>query len=553
MDNVTLVKGAHTIKAGVEFRASDFDDESRISPGGSFTFTDRATGDGLATMLLGWTSAATLVDNPVISSRTDYYGAFVQDNWKVSQRLTLNFGLRWEMDTPRWEKNNRQNSVDLTAINPISGTPGIMVWAGQNGRTKYAHDFDQRNFGPHFGFAWRHGDSTVIRGGYGLTYVGAYGQALPNAMTAGFSKQGDFTSPDGGFTPAFPFRDGLPAISAFVLEPGFGAVRVGSAPRFAPQFIASNHKNGYAQHWNLSVQRLLKGSLLAEAAYLGNVGHKLPGAPINRNVIALANGRGPATQDQRLRPYPQWSGLTELGGPDLGNSTYHALNAKLEKRYSGGFNLLLNYTWAKFIDGGFEGNQHPELLRLDKALSVSDVAHRVSGSAVYELPIGRGKLVDIQNAVLNHIIGGWVTGAILELRDGTPFGVGEQTNLSNTFAPGQRSNLTGNPYLSTSRSRRELLAQYFNTAAFTAPGVGLFGSAPRTLIRGPGSISLDTSIQKRWALTERWKLQMRGDFFNLPNRPNFGQPNGSRGNANFGRITASGPGRQTQLGLRLEF
>jgi len=554
IENVSWIRGSHTIKAGFEFRFSHFVDDVNLLPGGQFTFTDRATSDGLATLLLGWTTSAALDDADVLSSRSDYWGAFLQDNWKISPKLTLSLGLRWEMDTPRWEKNNRQNGVDLLAMNPVSGTRGIVTFSGRDGASKYANDFDKNNFGPHAGFAWRLNEMTVIRGGYGLNYLGAY-RSVPDALSGGFGKLGSFESRDGGFTPAFLFRDGMPPIARPELGPGFGAVPVGQSPIFAPQFIAANHQNGYSQHWNLNLQRQFRGQFLAELAYLANVGHKLPGGNLSLNVIPLVNGRGPAQQDQRLRFYPQYSGLTELG-PDWGNSTYHAVNLKLEKRYSGGLNLLMNYTWAKFIDGGFEGFQHPDLRQLDKSLSVSDVPHRLAGATVYELPMGRGKHLAIENAALNQVIGGWSLGLIGEVRDGTPFGVVEQTNRSNTFSQGQRSNIVGNPYLPMNRRREEIIAQYFDTSAFAAPGIGVFGDAPRTFLRGPGAINLDVSVHKKWLFSERYNLQFRADFFNLPNRPNFSLPNGARGNANFGRITSvttTGTGRLTQFSLRLEF
>jgi hypothetical protein len=229
------------------------------------------------------------------------------------------------------------------------------------------------------------------------------------------------------------------------------------------------------------------------------------------------------------------------------------MNVKLEKRYSNGLNLLAIYTWSKFLDGGFDGLQHPDLRHLDKALSFSDVPHRLVGSTVYELPVGRTKKFTISNPILDNILGGWSVGLIAEVREGTPFGVNEQTNVSNTFSPAQRSNIIGDPYLPTDRDRSARIADYFNTTAFASPGVGAFGNSPRTFLRGPGMISLDTSVHKRWRFSERYNFQLRGDFFNLPNYTNFGNPNAARGNANFGRILAAESGRTIQISLRFEF
>ncbi len=551
MDSVSWIRGNHSFKAGGEFRYSAQDDAGKIAPGGRFTFTDRATGDGLATLLLGWTSTATVLDQDVLRTRTDYWGGFIQDAWKVHPRVTVNWGVRWEMDTPRWERDNRQNSVDLTGINPASGTRGIVTFSGKNGVSKYLHDFDKNNFGPHFGVAWRPRDNFVVRGGYGLNFVGQYAGGLINSFAEGFGRQGTVDSPDGGFTPAFPLRNGIPTVERLEQGPGFGAVRAGQTPTFAPQFVASNHQSGYSQHWNMTLQRTFFARVLAEAAYLGNVGHKYA-ANRNLNVIPLVNGRGPARQDQTLRPFPQYSGLTEVNA-DWANSTYHAMNLKLEKRYAGGLSVLMNYTWAKFIDGGFEGQQHPDLRRLDKALSVSNVPHRLAGNVVYDLPVGRGRRFLNRGGAFNRVIGGWTAGVIMEIQSGASFGVVEQTNRSNTFGAAQRPNLIGDPRLPPDRPRSQLIEQYFNTAAFQQADIGEFGNSPRTLLQGPGQISMDGTVQKKWSAGEKYNVEIRGDFFNFPNRPNFAGPSGARGFANFGRIVSAGAGRITQLSLRLEF
>ncbi len=552
VDTVSWARGKHNIKTGIDFRYSSFQDQTLTSPGGNFSFTNRATGDGLATFLLGWTTSGALNANDLLSTRTDYWGAFVQDDWKITPKLTLNLGLRWEMDTPRWELNNEQNSFSLAATNPVSGTPGVVTFAGLNGQSKYAHDFDPNNVAPHAGFAWRASDQIVVRAGYGMFFLGEYGTAVPNSMAASFSRQASFTSGDGGFTPPFLFNSGLPAIPPVDRSPAFGAVPIGAAPFFSPQFITSNHKTGYTQHWNASIQRQFHNQILIEASYLANVGHRLPGQNINLDVIPLVNSRGPATQDQKLRPYPQFSGLTTLN-PDLANSTYHAMNLRAEKRYSNGLNFLVNFTWSKYIDGGLDGVQHIQLIHLDKSLSLNDVPRRLNGEIIYELPFGRGRRFASHNGVLNQIAGGWSLSFIPDLHDGTPFGVVEQTDLSNTFSGTQRPNLIGNPKLSASRSRGEYIAQYFNSAAFVSPGAGAFGNAARTVLRGPGSFSLDSSLGKAWAFTEKYRLKFRADFFNLPNQPNFGLPNGSQGNAQFGKLTSAALGRQGQMSLRFEF
>ncbi len=565
VNNLTIVRGNHFLKTGFEFRGSSNKDDFNQTFGGQFNFSDRPTNSALASLLLGWVDAGNLVDTDLLIARSDYYGAFLQDDWKVNSRLTLNLGFRWEMDTPRNEQNNRQSGFNGDAINPVSRTPGIITFAGMDGVSRYSHQFDKNNFQPRFGFAYRAFKTTVIRGGYGISYNGAYQGAVPFTLFQGFSLSGSFPSPDGGFTRAFAFRDGLPPITRPELDPGFGAVPVGQPVRTAPDFFAQNHKNGYSQQWNLTLQNELPGSILLEAAYLANVGHKLGGPNVSINQIPLVNGRGPTVASQTLRPFPQFGNITRLS-PDWGNSSYHSMNLKLEKRYSQGFNLLTNYTWAKFIDdvesnaelGGGAGNgyQHIDLRSLNKGLSGSDIRHRLAASSVYDLPFGQGRRWAIPNKVLDLIAGGWGLGAIFEVRTGAPYGALEQTNRLNTFSDGQRPNVLRDPALDSSRPRAELVRQYFDTTAFQAPGDGIVGTGGRASGFGPGFVEFDLSVHKVFAIGERFRLTFRTDFVNLPNRPNFGQPAQLRGAGNFGTIgdiTAASTAREIQFGLRLEW
>ena len=303
--------------------------------------------------------------------------------------------------------------------------------------------------------------------------------------------------------------------------------------------------------------------MLLEAQYQANVGHKLGGANYNLNMIPLVGGRGPDQQSQTARMFPQYNSVVHES-PSWGNSTYHSLNLKAEKRFSQGLSYLINYTWSKFIDdvesanelGGEQNNgyTHFELRHLDKALSGNDIRHRIVASGVYELPVGRGKPLAVDNPVVQGIVGGWSLGVIAEFRTGSPYGIIEQTNRSNTFSHGQRPNVLGDHALSGSRSKGERLLRWFDTSQFQEPGVGVFGNAPRNVCCGPGFGVVDVSIQKRFAITERARLEFRGDIFNIANHANFNIPERRRGNSGFGRIRGTiGTGRQTQLGLRLEF
>ncbi len=565
VNNTSWFKGSHSVKWGMEYRYSRNQDDFNASAGGRFDFNNRVTGDGLAQLLLGWTTRGQLVDTDILNTRSDYWGFYVQDSWKATDRLTLNLGLRWDMDTPRFELSNNQSGFDPVGINDVCNCPGVMLFSGRNGRGKYAHDTDLNNFGPRVGFAYRAGGSIVIRAGYGVNYNGAYARAVPFTQFWTFSRTLDINSPDGGFTPAFMFSDGLPPVNPFTEQDRvgtFGATVTGRRT-VSPDYIQQNQKNGQSQQWNFTVQKQLPNNMLLEAQYQANVGHHLGGQNVNSNMIPLTGGMGPAQQSQALRMFPQYNSVF-IESPDWGNSTYHSLNVKAEKRFDSGLSYLFNYTWSKFIDdvesanelGGEQNNgyTHIHLRHLDKALSGNDIRHRAVISGVYELPVGRGKPLAITNPVLNGMIGGWSLGVIGEFRTGSPYGIIEQTNRTNTFSHGQRPNILGNHVLSGSRSKAERLAEWFDTSQFVSPGVGVFGNTPRNLCCGPGFAVVDVSIQKRFSITEGSTLEFRADFFNIANHANFRIPERRQENSGFGRIRGTiGTGRQTQLGLRLEF
>lgn len=388
-----------------------------------------------------------------------------------------------------------------------------------------------------------------------------YDASISRALLAGFGDVRSFASPNNGLTPAFLLSGGMPVPTPEPLGPGFGAVRPGQAVRLAPEHFSRTHLNTYAHQANLSIQRQFLGTYLWEAGYTMNLAHRVGGPTVNINEIR-PELRG-AQQNQLLRPFPQYSSISWLA-PNWGNSSYHALNLKVEKRFSGGLNFLSNYTWSKFLDdveanseaGGAPGaGQQTYYARaLDKSLSGNDVRHRFNVSGVYELPFGRGRRLEPGNAVLDAVAGGWSLGAIVELRAGLPYGVTEASNRLNAFSAAQRSHLTGDPALSPDRPRAELIQGWFNTSAFAFPGDGQLGNTARNVGSGPGLVNCDFSLLKDFRFREGRYLQLRGEFFNAFNRANFGLPNGSRGAAAFGRISGTvTEGRVIQIGLRLVY
>jgi len=564
VDTLSWFRGKHAWKLGGEVRLARNVDDLNSAVSGQFGFGPQPTalpnvantGLSIASLLLGVPNSGSVLDSDLLDRRAKYFALFVQDDWKVTSDLTLNLGLRWEAHTPRFDAHDRQNGFDVSALNPVSGTPGVVTFAGRDGLGRNVYNGDYNNVAPRVGLAWRvlGSKATVLRTGYGVFF----GVPLPgtNNNSAGFETSGSFTSPDNGVTPPFLLRDGMPDTSRTALGPGFGAVRVGQPVRFAPEFIEVHRRLGYMQQWNFGLQHDLGWSTLLEASYLGSVGHKLNGPNTSINQVPLAL-MGPGNAQVR-RPFPQFGNVI-LSTPMWGNSSYHGLNLKGEKRFSHGLNFLANYTFAKFIDdvtaaqeigqvGG--GIQNLYNRRAEKALSGNDVRNRFVLSSVYELPAGKGRRW-LSQGVASMILGGWNVGAIALFQAGSPYGLVTQVNSTNAFPSGsQRVDVLRHPALPKSE---RTLERYFDTAAVAAPAPYTFGNSGRALLTGDGIANLDLSLLKNHRWGERRNVQFRFESFNLPNHPDFEEPGRALGAAAFGVVSGARAARVMQLGLKVEF
>ena len=578
VSNWTYVSGQHTVKWGGEFRWSINDDVFLSQAGGSMSFNQNATGDSVAALLYGWVAGGSRQETFLIRSRANSMGLYVQDDWKVTSKLAFNLGLRWDFDTPRFEAiDNRQNSFDMAGHNPVCDCPGVITWSGRDARngSKYAHNFVYGNIGPRVGFSYRATDDWVIRAGASIVYIGQYDQATPIVTNAGFSIQGTF----GTLRPtdaAFLLRDGLPPViepTEADLVPGFGAVPIGDRPRFSPQFFEPERRpNPYLLTYNFNIQRRLPNDMLFEVGYLSTIGKKLtiPGSATQNQIhpsqIGLVDSQGIAPQV--LRPFPQFSNVVMIS-PTFGDSEYHGVNFKLEKRYSNGLQFQTNYTWSKAMDnvegrnelGGEDGrlpfsDQYNR--RIAWSLGGSHVAHRAIFSVVYELPLGQGHAVAFSNGVLNQVLGGWSLGSIVEARTGPPFSPywGNASQVYPTAAR-VRADVSGD-YQRNSAWRDNVRGEkFFNTSVFHRPARFTFGEVGRNAFIAPGALRADLSVIKDIRMPwEGHTLQFRGEVINLPNRANFGQPVGNVQNRAFGnvtRLTVGASGRILQLGLRYGF
>jgi hypothetical protein len=583
LDNVSWQRGNHQFKFGAELRTSNNTDNYFPTAGGSFAFTNtgvstNAALGSLANLLLGRVNSATLQQAETLLTTSYSWGFFVQDDWRITPKLTVNIGLRYDLDEPRVEENNRQNSFDAKTINPVSGTPGIITFSGINGVSKYANNWDYHNIGPHIGFAYTADRSTVIRGGGAILYPGEYDQATPIVAYTGFAKQISLSSPNAGTgAPAFLFKNngtdgtGTAAVpSKDQLTAAYGAVPVGQKVVQAPQYFQRDRVTGYLYQASLNIEQQLGNDLLLTLGYLGTFGHHLSAVNAeNINQVTPSNmALLPTTKNtQTLRPFPQFGNVSIIAN-DGGQSNYNAFNAGIKKRYSGGFQFGINYTWSKFIDNQEARNELAAYPGTDaftdyynpqdrRGLSGNDIRNRVIGSALYELPFGRGKWIHPSSNWVNEFVAGWTVGAISEIHSGTALSVIDATNNTGSYSDGVRPNLVGNPNsLGGSRSRAARTAEWFDTSAFAQNAPFAFGNAPRTFGRGPALATTDASLLKDFKIVESSTLQFRAEALNVFNHANLANPNTQFGNGAFGQVTTLQSGNQSrilQLALHLAF
>lgn len=561
-DTISWFKGKHAIKMGMEWRPGIFNDDTDTSSSGSFSFGPNLTGipgqsgSGLAfaTFLLGEVDSANIIKSDPIRSHAAYWAAFIQDDWRITPKLTLNLGLRWEGTQPRVTDDNRMNAFDTTAINPVSNTPGVITFAGRNGVPRSAYDFDANNFGPRFGFAFQALSHTIIRGGAGVIYGASVNSIVGTAATLGFSTDVRIAATESGITSAMRLRDGFPAYTRPTVDqfgPGYGAVPVGVSPTTAVTFFERSRPTPISYQMNLNIQHQLGQNTIMEVGYTNNLSHHLPAPDLSINQVPPSQ-LGPGNA-QVKRPFPQFTNVSVLN-PPLGNSAYHAGMVKVERRFSKGLTLLAHYTYSKFLDDVESFTEIGDVgsymdfynRRLDRGPSGSDIRHRAVISGVYDLPLLRN------HGLVTSLFGGWKTGIIASFQSGSPFTVFSSGNQTNAFTPGTlRADLIGNPVLDSSQRS---LARWFNTAAFAAPGPFKFGTAGRGILFGPGMQNIDSSFIKSFAIRrERLRAELRADLFNLLNHARFGLPGHTVGVANFGIINSAGAGRSAQLAVRLEF
>jgi carboxypeptidase family protein len=560
LESLAWFPGKHAFKVGVELRAGANDEIRDRGSSGNLSFTPLITsnagapdtGNGLASFLLGEVNAAGVQVSDLIRTRAAYWALYAQDDWRVTDALTLNYGLRWEVELPRREIDNKMNSFDRLALNPVSNTPGVVTFAGSNGVPKRAFATDWNNFGPRFGFAYKRGASarTVLRGGAGIFHGPTVSNTIGDTATLGFSTAASFVVSQATTQSAFRLRDGFPAYTRPALDSGFGAVPVGRRPFTAVSFFDPNQVAPAAYQFNLNLQHEFSSGLLSEVGYMSNISRHLTANDFTLNQLAPGL-MGPG-DTQLLRPFPQFSNVT-LINPSIGKSSYHAGFARVQKRLASGFSLLAHYTRSRFMDDvesaneyGLSGSYMDAYRRsLDWAASGSDVPHHLVFTLLYEVRPATA------NRWVGALLGGWRLGLIEMMQSGPPFTVIASANTTNAFPAGPlRPDLLRDPALPASQ---RTIARWFDTSAFVNPAAFTFGSAPRSVLRGPGVVTTDLTLEKSVPLTGGVRLDIRGEGYNLLNRANFNIPGVTLGAADFGVISSARAPRTIQLGARLGF
>ncbi len=568
--NFSKVIGRHSLKMGFEYQlidtaVSDFHPQyGQQNFTGYFSdavSTANLTGVqqqvySLADFIYGAPSHYELANNPVAHLRQRMYFGYLQDDYKVTSNFTLNLGVRYEFGTPQYERDNRLSNFDPVTQSMIAATGGSLY-----NRSLVHPDF--KDWAPRTGFAWQVGSNTVIRGGYGLAYVQFNRLGGENLLAFNGPSIVDATVDQ---VPAMGLCTSVnaPANSCFRttaqgFPPGFAAPASFQTALTQVRYIPPDFRTPYVQSWNFDVQRDLGHNLILDTAYVGNHG-------VGLTILADANQASPNLPGNNLsvnarRPIPNFTTIEESFNG--GFSSYHALQAKIEKRYSLGLYFINSFTWSKAIDNApghlenYDGdNSRVNLfdIRGNRAVSSYDQPINDTLSVLYELPFGKGRHFAIQNATLNLIAGGWGIDVINTESSGLPlnitYGPTTQGSVSPLLTP--RPNLTGQSlYLNSGNKVDYLNAAAFSNPSYTQP----FGNAGRNIARTPFFSELDFGLHKNFNLgSEMRYLQFRAEAFNLLNKTNFSPPGTLTSNSSgFGVFTSTFPSRQIQLALKLYF
>lgn len=564
--------GRHTLKMGYEYQniittIDDFNPVygsdgygSRFSnPGNASATTAQNLAYSLSDFMYGARDSYNLNNFVIIDLHQYMHFGYLQDDFKVNQKLTLNLGIRYEFATPQWVADNKLANFDPATKTLLQAKSGSLYDRSLvNPRTN--------DWAPRFGFAYRLMNKTVVRGGYGISWIHfnrAGGENLlayngPAIISASISQSLSSlplcTSASQAAGVCFrPTQLGYP--DNFAVPANFNPLNAQA------RYIPKDNPDGYVQSWHVNLQREITPSLVIDAAYVGSKGvHIMVLGDWNQAAVQQPNA---TLSLQARRPISNFSGIEVAFGD--GYSSYHALQFKVEKRFSKGFYLLNSFTWSKGIDNasghletssGDNSRVNIRNLAADKGLSGYNQPFNNTTSLVYDLPVGKGRqFLANANRIVDGIVGGWQLSAINSAVSGLPINL-NYSPASNYTTSGLitfRPNITGNAY-TPNGSWQSFLNPASVTIPPTAANPNPYGNAGRNTLRAPGTIQADVAMHKSVRLwSETSKLEFRAEAFNVVNRTNFTAPDGNRSNATFGTITSTFPARQVQFAMKLYY
>jgi hypothetical protein len=562
INNWTKLWGNHTIKTGwdLRFNRDGLLQNQVYSLRGQYRFrTGQTARNGDSNQGFGNAYAAFLLDLPndygrdLLSAFPEYVQfplfTYIQDKWQVSKKLTVDLGLRHELyppATPKQKGGFSNYDIDTNSL--------IVAGIGNNpsdlGRKNYL-----ANFAPRIGLSYRMNDKTVIRSGYGISYIpypdNRYAYNFPVRQNNAFNPANSFVSPG-------RMADGMPAPLPFTI-PQDGIIR--NAPNQNYEVIPLDYHEGYIQSYNIAVQRSLPKNFTLDVAYVGNKGTRVAQQFNVNGGFVLGAGR---------EGRPLWARFrrdTDTNISFIGTSTnYNSLQAKFDRRFSGGFQLTTAYTWSKAIDYSQDNGGFAYLINSQRSRARADFdrRHMFNQSYVWELPFGKGKRM-ATSGWSQYVLGGWQLTGILTLMSGQALNISAPAATLNAPGNSNNPNYVGSGSLPVPgkinfRATGRDQATWFDTTVFQAPSANTFGNVGRNAFTGPGFFNVDMSLFRRFRVREGWTLEFRAESFNFTNTPQYPNPDGGFGNATFGQITNAGIGssadggsRQIQFGARFLF
>ncbi|MBI1354220.1 MAG: hypothetical protein GC160_07730 [Acidobacteria bacterium] len=594
---VTKVAGNHTVKVGANYRDLYGGNRQGSALSGNFSFgglttnpqSPGGTGSNMAQFLLGDVSSA-FIDRILGNSWQGHtVSFFVQDDWKVSQRLTLNLGWRYDFQSKPIERYDGQINFDPTCKLP-SGIQGCTVFANYDGQPRSFRDEDHNDFAPRFGFAYdvTGKGKTVVRGGYGIFYPSIFWRNFLGDVNLFSSTRTTYSAPTN--QKAFQFAQGFPFAPSE--SPGRTAGPEGRLGQ-SVNMTESKGTTPMTQQWSLGVQHQI-GDWMFDVTYAGNKGNNFISGGYNLNQVDPAlrlqlgqslndlipnplagqvpGGLGAATiqREQTLKAFPGYNAVN-VSNPLMGNYISHQVQINVKKRLTQGLLLNVAFTGGKKIsdslanpvdfgpveqtnENGFQNGLYDR--QAQRGVDPTDVSRRLVVSGVYQLPFGQGQRFDAGNAVVNKIVGGWQLNTIGTMQSGIPITV----RGANNFAA-DRPDSTG--VSAALPGDQRTAARWFDTTQFVNPAPFTFGNVGRSLpdVRHPGVINWDLSMIKNTQVSERLNIQFRAEAFNFLNHTNYGLvndtfvagPDGKNSSGSFGTITSSRDARVIQLGLKLIF